>query len=143
MALPTILDITDPASNLAALDAELAALSGLDASFMPAILSENRFLYGADIVPAMFLAAYGFRRSRGSIAATLLWGLAGYMAPLPVASVVAYETVSGQRAFAAGVGGLSGGQWFDIKTKRCIRWHYVIEKGRGRVRRCQKYAKVH
>ncbi len=134
-ALPTTYDLTDPASNLAAL-LEEANSFGL----LPSVLEDNRFLMGAEYVPALFAGAYGYRRS-GDFFKTLLWALAGYMAPLPVAGVIAFEAGTGRRAF----GGLGGGQWFDIKTGdepeydlKCARWR----RGSDGKRRCVQYVRV-
>ena len=84
--LPVLYDLTDPSSNLAAYD-----------GIMPSYLADNRFLWGAELVPAFFAGAYGYRRN-GALGG-LLWALAGYMAPLPVAGVIAYEAGTRSRVF--------------------------------------------
>jgi hypothetical protein len=96
MSLPTIYDLSTPTSNL-------AALMGLGESIVPAILSENRIMTGADLVPALFAGAHGYRRSH-SFLQTILWGIAGYMAPFPVVAVAAFENATGNRAFGTHLG---------------------------------------
>jgi hypothetical protein len=93
-ALPTVYDYTDPSSNLALYDE--SALSG---AYLPDFLSENRFLWGADLIPTYLAAYHGYRRSGGGIVSTLLWGLAGYIAPLPAVGLAVYEQTQGQRVF--------------------------------------------
>jgi hypothetical protein len=122
-ALPTIYDLTDPSSNLAAYDAEYGQLGQPLDGFMPAALADNRFLMGAEYVPALFAGAYGYRRHR-SILPTLAWALAGYMAPLPVAGVIAYEAGTGRRAFA----GLGEGDPVEPRF-RCIKYAYKMVRG--------------
>jgi len=89
--LPVLYDLTDAPSNLAAYD---DVLDGV----MPSFMSENRFLWGADFVPAYFAGVYGYSRHR-SVLGALGWALAAYMAPFPVAGVVAYEVTTGSRTF--------------------------------------------
>jgi hypothetical protein len=85
--LPVLYDLTDPASNLADYD-----------GVMPDFLSDNRFLWGTDLALAYFAGMYGYSRHRSFLPA-LAWALAGYMAPMPVAGVVAWEVTSGKRTF--------------------------------------------
>jgi hypothetical protein len=122
MALPTIYDLSTPYGNL-------ASLMDLDASIVPAVLSDNRFLMGADLVPMLFAGAHGYRRSH-SFLQTLLWGLAGYMAPFPVVAVAAFEGATGNRAFGTALEGLEG---------RCLRYGHRTVRGK-RKRICKKYA---
>ena len=124
MSLPTIYDLSTPTSNL-------AALMGLGESIVPAILSENRIMTGADLVPALFAGAHGYRRSH-SFLQTILWGIAGYMAPFPVVAVAAFENATGNRAFGTHLGGLEG-------HGRCIKHGYKTVRGK-RKRVCLKYA---
>lgn len=154
-ALPTIYDLTDPSSNLAyydptsnlaAYDAEYGQLGTSFDGMMPAYLADNRFLMGAEYAPALFAGAYGYRRHR-SILPTLAWALAGYMAPLPVAGLIAFEAGTGQRAFG-GLDGLDGlmdggpvGGGYRARRgqrRKCIRWGRTAD---GR-RVCRKYGKA-
>lgn len=87
-SFPSIYDYTDPATNLAGV--------------LPDVLENNRFLMGAELVPVLVTAAHGYRKSGGGILATLLWGLAGYMAPLPVTGIAVYEAATGDRVVPFG-----------------------------------------
>ena len=96
--LPTVYDLSTPGSNLALYDEDEYSegpLSGV----LPDYLEQNRFLWGVDLIPLAFGAMYGYRRGRGSLIQAALWGLAGYMAPLPVVSVALYEQNTGSRVF--------------------------------------------
>lgn len=97
-ALPTMYDYTDPYTNLAAYDSGGCVGDSL-AGIVPDILAENRFLWGADLIPTYLAAYHGYRRSGGGLMSTLLWGLAGYIAPLPAVGLAVYEQTQGQRAF--------------------------------------------
>lgn len=125
MALPTIYDLSTPTSNL-------AEFMGLDETFMPSILADNRLMFGADIVPALFAGAHGYKRSH-NLWQTLLWGLAGYMAPFPVVAVAAFESATGKTALQRSLNGLEG-HGSSSRRKRCIKKGY--KNGR---RACLKY----
>lgn len=84
-ALPSILDITDPTSNLAAYE---EYLGGAVIGLVPSVLADNRFTWGADAVPALVAGSYGYRSS-GSFLKAALYALAGYMAPLPAVGLLA------------------------------------------------------
>jgi len=93
--LPVAYDFTDPASNLAFLGAyDETILDGI----VPDVLKDNRFLWGAEVVPAYFAGLYGYKR-HGSVLGGLAWALAGYMAPLPVVALAAYESTTQSRLF--------------------------------------------
>lgn len=89
--LPVLYDLTDPASNLAAYSEQFDGV-------VPDILANNRFLWGTDLALAYFAGMYGYSRHR-SILPALGWALAGYMAPMPVAGLVAFEVTTSSRAF--------------------------------------------
>ena len=97
--LPTLYDLTEPASNLAAADMfwpgdqgrwQAANLAGV----VPDVIEKNRFLVGQDYVPAYLAGLYGFKR-RGRLIDGILLGLVGYMAPLPAAGLIAYDAFVG------------------------------------------------
>lgn len=92
-SLPTIYDYSDPASNLAGL--------------LPDVLEQNRFLTGVEYIPYLVAAAHGYRRSGGNILTTVLWGLAGYMAPLPVVGFAIYEETTRPRGMGDALSGPS------------------------------------
>lgn len=100
-ALPNYIDITDPVSNLAAYDdfsASQAALfddGALDGNILRmGPLEEYRLMWGEDLAVLLAAGAHGYMRSQGNVWYALLWGLAGYMAPLPTAGVAVLQTLT-------------------------------------------------
>lgn len=100
-ALPTLYDYTDPSSNLSAYDmpSNGGCVGDSLAGVVPDILSENRFLWGADVIPTAIAGIYGYRRSGGQLLPTLLWALGGYMAPLPAVGLMVYEQGAARGVF--------------------------------------------
>ena len=82
--------------NLSGLSGLAEALSG-DGSelsgLLPDVLENNRLMYGAGVVGALLGGLHGYARSgrSPSLVSAALWALAGYMAPLPTAGVVAFQ----------------------------------------------------
>jgi len=101
-ALPDYIDITDSVSNLAAYDdfssSNQAALfddGALDGNILRmGPLEDYRLLWGEDLAALLAMGAHGYMRSGGNVWHALLWGLAGYMAPLPTTGVAVLQTLT-------------------------------------------------
>lgn len=83
--LPTLYDLSTPASNLAAFEESLSALS-FD-------LDPYRITWGQGIIPAALGVAFGYEQ-KGALGA-VLGAVAGYMAPLPLALFILAKAASG------------------------------------------------
>ena len=116
MALPTILNMSTPASNLAELGftpkryfawdgtpigvgsdcAPISMEPDLSGLMVPDYLEDSRVTWGQELAVALLAGARSYNRRQGPLA-TILWGLAGYMAPLPTAAAMTYQSLSGVR----------------------------------------------
>ena len=120
MALPSIYDLTDPTSNLAA-----------DRLILPPFIEDNRIDYAERWALPLAVGTAVWLAGRGLLP-TAAWTLGAYMAPMPVAALQALMMARGaQRATA-----LSGLERVRFKRKRCIKYRYV----RGK-RFCAKYSR--
>ncbi len=85
-------------------------LSGLDAVYLPAeflpdFVTENRITWGDWYAMPLIAGALAYSTGRTPLQ-TALWSLAAYMAPLPVAGLLAYQATAPGRYGRPAVAGL-------------------------------------
>lgn len=83
--LPTLYDLSTPASNLAAFEENLSVLEFS--------LEPYRITWGAGVIPAALGAAFGHEQK--GVPGLLLGAFVGYMAPLPLALFILAKAASG------------------------------------------------